>query len=82
MTSPITTGTPAGGASSASKSTPANTAVSSIDNTSLDAVVDDLLDSLSSKFASVSSEIYEKIEAMSKRLDAMENSLQQQAGGK
>lgn len=43
----------------------------------LTAVVDELLDSLSTKFASVSSEIFEKIEAMSKRLDAMEASLQQ-----
>lgn len=42
----------------------------------LTAVVDELLDSLSTKFASVSSEIFEKIEAMSKRLDAMEASLQ------
>ena len=45
----------------------------------LTAVVDDLLDSLSAKFASVSSEIYEKIEAMSRRLDAMEQGLQAQA---
>jgi heat shock factor-binding protein 1 len=44
-------------------------------------VVDDLLDSLQSKFASVSSEIYDKIEAMSRRLDAMEASLQGGSGG-
>lgn len=44
----------------------------------LTAVVDDLLESLSTKFASVSTEVYGKIEAMSKRLDAMEASLQQQ----
>ncbi|PUU73665.1 hypothetical protein B9Z19DRAFT_1094554 [Tuber borchii] len=43
----------------------------------LTAVVDDLLNSLSAKFASVSSEIFEKIEAMSKRLDQMEAQLQQ-----
>lgn len=47
----------------------------------LTAVVDELLDSLSTKFASVSSEIFEKIEAMSKRLDAMEASLQQSGAG-
>ena len=41
-------------------------------------MVDELLDGLSSKFASVSSEIYGKIEAMSKRLDEMEESLKQQ----
>jgi heat shock factor-binding protein 1 len=41
--------------------------------------VDDLLNSLSTKFASVSSEIFEKIEAMSKRLDQMEATLQQQS---
>jgi len=52
------------------------------DNTSLDAVVDELLDGLNRKFASVSLEIYEKIEAMSRRLDAMESSLQRQAGEK
>jgi heat shock factor-binding protein 1 len=43
-------------------------------------VVDDLLDSLSGKFANVSKEIYDKIEAMSRRLDAMEASLQQGTG--
>ncbi|PWW76676.1 hypothetical protein C7212DRAFT_319522 [Tuber magnatum] len=43
----------------------------------LTAVVDDLLNSLSTKFASVSSEIFEKIEAISKRLDQMEAQLQQ-----
>jgi predicted Zn-ribbon and HTH transcriptional regulator len=42
-----------------------------------------LLENLSTKFASVSKEIYDKIEAMSKRLDAMEASLQvQTAQGK
>ncbi|RPB29869.1 hypothetical protein L211DRAFT_47634 [Terfezia boudieri ATCC MYA-4762] len=38
----------------------------------LSAVVDDLLDNLSKKFVTVSLEIYEKMDAMSKRLDAME----------
>ncbi|KAF8538125.1 hypothetical protein BDD12DRAFT_885986 [Trichophaea hybrida] len=47
-----------------------------VESSELTAVVDDLLDSLQSKFASVSSEIYDKIEAMSRRLDAMEASLQ------
>jgi len=41
----------------------------------LTAVVDDLLDSLSAKFASVSTEIFEKMDAMSKRLDALEAAL-------
>lgn len=51
----------------------------------LTAVVDDLLNSLSTKFASVSTEILGKIDAMSTRLDAMEAALKQQppsvAGG-
>ncbi|KAG0644310.1 heat shock factor binding protein 1 [Tuber brumale] len=54
-----------------------NSAVSGEPSTELTAVVDDLLNSLSTKFASVSSEIFEKIEAMSKRLDQMETQLQQ-----
>lgn len=41
----------------------------------LSAVVDDLLDNLSKKFVTVSLEIYEKMDAMSKRLDAMEQAL-------
>ncbi|KAF8421074.1 hypothetical protein EV426DRAFT_709322 [Tirmania nivea] len=41
----------------------------------LSAVVDDLLDNLSKKFATVSSEMYEKMDAMSTRLDAMEQVL-------
>jgi len=52
-----------------------------VESTELTVVVDDLLDSLQSKFASVSSEIYDKIEAMSRRLDAMEASLQGGSGG-
>ncbi|KAL7265858.1 hypothetical protein RUND412_011614 [Rhizina undulata] len=46
------------------------------DETELNAVVDDLLDALSTKFTSVSAELFNKIEEMSKRLDAMEASLQ------
>jgi len=54
-----------------------NSAASGEAPAELTAVVDDLLNSLSTKFASVSSEIFEKIEAMSKRLDQMETQLQQ-----
>ncbi|KAI5807014.1 hypothetical protein EDC01DRAFT_637830 [Geopyxis carbonaria] len=73
--------------SSTPSTTPAaaagNDSTTSTDNApDLTAVVDDLLDSLSSKFASVSSEIFEKIEGMSRRLDAMEQTLQQSGPGK
>lgn len=46
----------------------------------LAAVVDDLLDSLSKKFATVSTEIFEKLDSMSRRLDAMEQALNDSAG--
>lgn len=39
-------------------------------------MVDDLLESLSTKFASVSGDIYQKLEEMGKRLDAMEANLE------
>ncbi|RYO94423.1 hypothetical protein DL766_002771 [Monosporascus sp. MC13-8B] len=39
-------------------------------------VVEDLLNSLSSKFAGVSSEIFAKMDEMSKRLDNLEAALQ------
>ncbi|KAI9850065.1 MAG: hypothetical protein M1838_006145 [Thelocarpon superellum] len=42
----------------------------------LTAVVDELLDSLSSKFSSVSSEIFNKMDDMSRRLDSLEETLQ------
>jgi len=45
----------------------------------LAAVVDDLLDSLSKKFATVSTEIFEKMDSMSRRLDAMEQALNNSA---
>ncbi|KAF8469213.1 heat shock factor binding protein 1-domain-containing protein [Kalaharituber pfeilii] len=48
----------------------------------LTAVVDDLLNSLSQKFATVSSEIFEKMDAMSKRLDAIEAALSSSGSGK
>ncbi|KAL0635005.1 hypothetical protein Q9L58_006034 [Maublancomyces gigas] len=69
-------------ATTAATATPAaaDTSISEDAPGELTAVVDELLDSLSTKFASVSSEIFEKIEAMSKRLDAMETSLQQGSG--
>jgi len=79
MSSPATTNTPA---ASTSNPTSDNAKDTPTDNISLDAVVDELLDGLNRKFASVSLEIYEKIEAMSRRLDAMESSLQRQAGEK
>ncbi|KAI1254303.1 hypothetical protein MGN70_004700 [Eutypa lata] len=42
----------------------------------LTVVVEDLLNSLSNKFAGVSSEIFAKMDEMSKRLDNLEASLQ------
>ncbi|POS83306.1 hypothetical protein EPUL_003689 [Erysiphe pulchra] len=39
------------------------------------AVVDDLLNTLSNKFAGVSSEIFAKMDEMSRRLDNLENTL-------
>ncbi|KAI9779730.1 MAG: hypothetical protein M1839_007228 [Geoglossum umbratile] len=42
----------------------------------LTAVVDELLNSLSARFASVSSEIFSKMDEMSRRLDSLEANLQ------
>ncbi|KAM3083812.1 hypothetical protein ACMFMG_002075 [Clarireedia jacksonii] len=42
----------------------------------LSAVVDELLNSLSNKFAGVSSEIFAKMDEMSRRLDSLEATLQ------
>ncbi|KAI9856523.1 MAG: hypothetical protein M1813_008901 [Trichoglossum hirsutum] len=42
----------------------------------LTAVVDELLNSLSSRFSSVSSEIFSKMDEMSRRLDSLEANLQ------
>ncbi|KAK7746602.1 hypothetical protein SLS62_009323 [Diatrype stigma] len=44
----------------------------------LTVVVEDLLNSLSSKFAGVSSEIFAKMDEMSKRLDSLEAALASQ----
>ncbi|RKF72812.1 putative heat shock factor-binding protein [Golovinomyces cichoracearum] len=43
--------------------------------TELSAVVEDLLNTLSNKFAGVSSEIFAKMDEMSRRLDNLEDSL-------
>ncbi|PMD59017.1 uncharacterized protein K444DRAFT_531338, partial [Hyaloscypha bicolor E] len=48
----------------------------------LSAVVDELLNSLSNKFAGVSSEIFAKMDEMSRRLDNLEATLQSGAEGK
>lgn len=48
----------------------------------LSAVVDELLNSLSNKFAGVSSEIFAKMDEMSRRLDNLEATLQANAEGK
>lgn len=48
----------------------------------LSAVVDELLNSLSNKFAGVSSEIFAKMDEMSRRLDNLEATLQANADGK
>jgi len=48
----------------------------------LSAVVDELLNSLSSKFAGVSSEIFAKMDEMSRRLDNLEATLQSNAESK
>jgi len=48
----------------------------------LSAVVDELLNSLSNKFAGVSSEIFAKMDEMSRRLDNLEATLQNGAEGK
>ena len=42
--------------------------------------MEDLLDSLSKKFATVSTEILEKMDSMNRRLDAMEQALNSSAG--
>ncbi|KAI9838143.1 MAG: hypothetical protein M1837_002638 [Sclerophora amabilis] len=47
----------------------------------LTAVVDELLDSLSSKFSSVSSEIFTKMDEMSRRLDSLEGAIQSSDSG-
>ncbi|KPM41328.1 hypothetical protein AK830_g5260 [Neonectria ditissima] len=44
--------------------------------TDVDAAVENLLNSLSNKFAGVSSEIFAKMDEMSRRLDNLEASLQ------
>jgi len=59
----------AGGGSEESKSKPSDAPAELI------AVVDDLLDSLSKKFATVSTEIFDRMDAINKRLDAMEQML-------
>jgi len=48
----------------------------------LSAVVDELLNSLSNKFAGVSSEIFAKMDEMSRRLDNLEATLQNGADGR
>ncbi|KAK9445030.1 heat shock factor binding protein 1 domain-containing protein [Metarhizium brunneum] len=52
---------------------------SSPDNSNADvsAAVEDLLNTLSNKFASVSSEIFAKMDEMSRRLDNLEAALQE-----
>ncbi|KAH8803176.1 heat shock factor binding protein 1-domain-containing protein [Xylogone sp. PMI_703] len=45
----------------------------------LSAVVDELLNSLSNKFAGISSEIFAKMDEMSRRLDSLESALQSAA---
>lgn len=47
----------------------------------LSVVVDELLNSLSNKFAGVSSEIFAKMDEMSRRLDNLEATLQNNADG-
>ncbi|CZT41028.1 uncharacterized protein RSE6_00708 [Rhynchosporium secalis] len=47
----------------------------------LSAVVDELLNSLSNKFAGVSSEIFAKMDEMSRRLDNLEANLQSNSEG-
>ncbi|KAI0883225.1 heat shock factor binding protein 1-domain-containing protein [Annulohypoxylon maeteangense] len=42
----------------------------------LTAVVEELLDSLSTKFTTVSSEIFAKMDEMTRRLDSLESALQ------
>ncbi|KAK9773789.1 putative Heat shock factor-binding protein 1 [Seiridium cardinale] len=66
---------------SSKKSETANKEPSSSTGNSSDeltAVVEDLLNSLSNKFAGVSSEIFAKMDEMSRRLDNLEASLQAQ----
>ncbi|KAI9759228.1 MAG: hypothetical protein M4579_002516 [Chaenotheca gracillima] len=46
----------------------------------LTVVVDELLNSLSTKFASVSSEMFSKMDEMSRRLDSLETALQSGEG--
>jgi len=48
----------------------------------LSAVVDELLNSLSNKFAGVSSEIFAKMDEMSRRLDNLEATLQDNGEGR
>ncbi|KAK2627288.1 hypothetical protein QTJ16_003254 [Diplocarpon rosae] len=48
----------------------------------LSAVVDELLNSLSNKFAGVSSEIFAKMDEMSRRLDNLEATLQNSNEGR
>ncbi|KAL2212156.1 heat shock factor binding 1 [Sarocladium strictum] len=46
-------------------------------NADVTAAVEDLLNSLSSKFAGVSSEIFAKMDEMSRRIDTLEAALQE-----
>lgn len=62
---------------STSKEPASNTGTSSDE---LTVVVEDLLNSLSNKFAGVSSEIFAKMDEMSRRLDNLEAALQAQQG--
>ncbi|EKD19924.1 hypothetical protein LZ554_004580 [Drepanopeziza brunnea f. sp. 'monogermtubi'] len=72
-------------ASNPSSSSPDNNASSRNSTTDaapaeLSAVVDELLNSLSNKFAGVSSEIFAKMDEMSRRLDNLEAALQSSEG--
>ncbi|KAL1613962.1 hypothetical protein SLS54_010109 [Diplodia seriata] len=57
----------------ASSSSPVSTEGSSAE---LVAVVDDLINQLSSKFTNISKELLEKMDDMSRRLDALETTIQ------
>jgi len=64
----------------ASKNSPTNTEATA--PAELSAVVDELLNSLSNKFAGVSSEIFAKMDEMSRRLDNLEANLNTGQSGK
>ncbi|KAI5788625.1 heat shock factor binding protein 1-domain-containing protein [Pyronema domesticum] len=61
----------------ATNSLPATNGDSTQDAAELTAMVDDLLEKLQTKFSTVSTEIFGKIEAMSKRLDEMEKGIKE-----